>query len=279
MESVAAIILNYNATSDCINCIEWLKKQEDICLTIILVDNCSSDGLEELKKIANWNMNIQLIENRENRGFSAGNNIGLKRAADLSYRYALIINPDMEIRNKFYIRDAVKCLKEHSDVVVLGTDIVNMQNQHQNPTRELRFFEEFLWPIEIVKQKFTKKLPYTCDSTKSGFCYKITGCCFFVDLEFMKEINYLDENVFLYCEEPILAAAVARAGKKEYYYSELVAYHMHKESTKGDPKKRMNQFFKSRIYYLKSYSSYRAIPLKMILVSRNIQKWIFGSKE
>lgn len=45
-------------------------------------------------------------------------------------------------------------------------------------------------------------------------------------------MGYLDESVFLYCEEPILASRVKKYGYKELYVREITAYHMHHDSEK-----------------------------------------------
>ena len=106
---------------------------------------------------------------------------------------------------------------------------------------------------------------------ESGYCEKVSGCCFFIRIHFAEKIGYFDENVFLYCEEPILAATVKKLEMKEYYLHNLKAYHMHKSSEKWDPKRRLNLFYKSRKYYLENYSGYKGILLKIALISRKIQ--------
>jgi hypothetical protein len=97
-------------------------------------------------------------------------------------------------------------------------------------------------------------------------------------MEFMKKIGCLDENVFLYCEEPILAATVEREGYKEYYLHNLTAYHMHKKSEKGNPAKRLETFFESRKYYLKNYSKYGKVRLAIAIASINLQRKIMVAK-
>ena len=272
---VMAVILNYNSTDDTENCIKWLSKQSYPNLMIVVVDNFSSVGVEELELFCNGR-DVHFIKNTENRGYSAGNNVGLKYAEQCHCNYALLINPDMEIRNPEYVHQVIQILEKDSNIAVLGTDIVNIQNQHQNPMYEVPYFKELFWPIELIGNKLKKnKLPYLGDYKNSGYCEKVSGCCLFVRMDFIKQMGYLDETVFLYCEEPILAASVKRYGKKEYYVAGLTAYHMHEESVKGNQKARLNEFLKSRSYYLKQYSGYKGIALKLILWSRSIQNYFY----
>lgn len=278
MMKVMAIILNYNSFEDSIHCAKLLKKQENVELLITIVDNASNDsGIEDLRMFCKEN-DVILVESGVNKGFSAGNNMGLKKATEYKCQYAMIINPDVEIRDADYVLRSVKVMEQDSDIAVLGTNIINMEGQHQNPMREARFLEEVLWPIVIMRNKIKKSLPFIKDYSKSGYCEKVTGCCFFVDMSFMEKIEYIDDNVFLYCEEPILAATVKREGKKEYYLHSLTAYHMHQNSEKGNVVVRLERFFESRKYYLEKYSNYGKIKLAIVKASLNLQKKVTISK-
>lgn len=279
MNKIMAIILNYNTTEDSQKCALLLKKQQNCNLDITIIDNASEkQQVEDLEKFCNEN-NIILIKNKVNNGYSAGNNIGLKRASELKCNYALIINPDVEIRDEHYIKTCIDKMEEDHQIAVLGTDIINMQGNHQNPMREVSYLEEVFWPFEIISNKLRRKLPYVGDYLQSGYCEKVSGCCFFIKIKFVEDIGYFDENVFLYCEEPILSATVKKSKMKEYYLHTAKAYHMHKSSEKGDPTKRLNLFYESRKYYLEKYSDYNKILLKIALVSRKLQNFILTNKK
>ena len=76
---IPVILLNYNSSSDCRKCVGFLKRQEGVDLEIIIVDNASSDAVEvnELCK----EQGLTFISADANRGYNAGNNIGLRYAA------------------------------------------------------------------------------------------------------------------------------------------------------------------------------------------------------
>lgn len=272
MIKVMAVILNYNTIEDSKKCALLLKKQKGTELYVTIVDNNSSDGkICELRQFCDDN-GIILIENKENKGFSAGNNIGLKKATEYGCKYALVINPDVEVRDEDFVCEAVKTMESDNNIAVLGPDVINMKGQHQNPMREVRYWEEVLWPIILIRNKMKKSLPYICDYTKSGYCEKVSGCCFCMRMNFAEKIGYLDEKVFLYCEEPILAATVKREGMHEYYKKNIIAYHMHKESEKGNSADRLKVFFKSRKYYLRKYSGYGKVKLAIVNKALSLQE-------
>ena len=115
---VAVIILNYNSSLDCIKCVSFLKRQTGVELEIIIVDNCSrADDVEQLCQLCK-EQDCILIENHENRGYNAGNNIGLRYAAEKGYKYAMIANPDMEFPQTDYVTRLVDAMQQSSEIAI-----------------------------------------------------------------------------------------------------------------------------------------------------------------
>lgn len=254
-----------------------MKKQEDIELVVILIDNNSNDDTSKMKDFC-AEKNVTFVHNTENRGFSAGNNIGLRLSDDLECDFALIINPDVEIRDTMYVKKCIQVLKSNQDIAVLGTKVINMQGKDQNPMKEVTYLGELFWPLELIKNKTKEGNPYVSNSNVSGYCHKVSGCCFFTNVSLIKKMGFLDENVFLYCEEPILAQQVKRFGYRTYYLSECVAFHMHNELKKGNTLKRLEQFYESRNYYLTEYSGYGRVRLVLLRCSRKLQLQIMRKR-
>lgn len=274
MKKVAAVVLNYNTPEDTIRCVNLLKNQKGVELLPIVVDNKSTDNSVEVfeKELA-----AKLIKNTENKGYSAGNNLGLKEAHKEGCEYTLIINPDVEVRDEYTIKKCVDLMEEKQDVAVVGMDVIDMEGRHQNPLRELKFWEDFLWPAAVICYKVAKKNRYVCDHTKSGYCQKVLGCCFLTRTSALNEIGYLDENVFLYSEEPILAARLEDKGYKIYYIADVQVFHKHEEDKKGKASDRTSHYWDSRYYYLKNYK-YKGIKRKLACGSCKIERRIITSK-
>ncbi len=279
MKRVAAIVLNYNSFEDSEKCVMLLKRQKGVDLKVIIVDNCSTDQSEQKLTALGKTQDVTVIANKENRGYSAGNNIGLKLAAEQGFDYSLIINPDVELRDETYVQQALEKLEEDSRIVVLGTDVKNMKGQCQNPMREMGYWEEIFWPLSTIKGKLRGKPSYICDNAKEGYCEMVSGCCFFVRMDFIQKTGYLDEKSFMYFEESILAARVAKEGYREYFLPELTAYHMHRESEKGNPKKKWDNYYKSRKYFFEKYSSHGKLKRSMICASIWLQKKVMAARE
>lgn len=277
---VAVAVLNYNSSADTRKCLDFLVRQEGVELDIIVVDNCSSSEertllehiLNEYKGKCAPHI-ITYIPNDENRGYNAGNNIALRYAAKQGYEYAMISNPDMEFPQLDYIAMMLTKMKNDNNIVVEGSNIINNEGLHQNPSRELAFVEEFLWPFEYIKNIKSKKW-YSLSHDQSCYCEKLSGCCLLLRLSFVTQIGFFDENVFLYSEESILGAQVRLSSGFMFYNHECSAIHRHIEKNKGKSKPRMKALFKSRWYYLNHYSGYSRFSLSLLWLSKQFQKLI-----
>lgn len=261
---VAVIILNYNSSNDCRKCVSFLKRQEGVELELILVDNCSSDG-ENVKKLS-LEQGCTFIASSENRGYNAGNNIGLRYAVKQGYKYALITNPDMEFPQMDYILRLVNVMEQNDEIAVCGSNIKGIDGKRQSPRRFTSYWSELFWFLSGVKRKINKSSLIL--EPKNQYCDILMGSCIFVRLNFIEKIDYFDENIFLFCEEPILGKQVRAAGMKMYYFHEATAIHAHIESHKGSFKNRHKIYMKSRWYYLSNYSGYSRMQLIFMWIAK-----------
>ena len=81
----------------------------------------------------------------------------------------------------------------------------------------------------------------------------VSGCCFVVDVQKFISINKLDENVFLYNEENILASKIARTNYKVIAISEAFVIHDHGSSTGKNNVFVDQKYIESTLYYFKKY--------------------------
>lgn len=255
MIKIAIVILNYNSSGDCIKCVSYLKKQVEIEVEIIIVDNCScSEDLVIVEKLCKEE-DCTLLINTENRGYSAGNNLGLRYVAKSGYQYVLIANPDMEFPQTNYLATMVKRMAADRRIAIICSDIVGADGMHQNPMKlDGDWRNSWSWLWNIFKKSSIDTYDFIDNFKESHFCYKVSGCCFLCRISFLQMIGFLDEYPFLYCEEAILSRQVQRTGYKMFYDASLQAVHRHIRSVKGNPIARFKQWERSRIYFLKQYS-------------------------
>ena len=268
---IAIIILNYNSSADCRKCIGYLKAQQNIEQEIIVVDNCSREDDRSAVEQFCKEQGCTFIANSENKGYNAGNNIGLSYAAEKGYEYALIANPDMEFPQIDYLATLLAQMQTNEDIVVSGSDIVTPKGVHQNPkkrgTDNLRGY--FSWITDIFKRnkKRNDNPEWIEDPAVSKYCRCLNGCCFLIRMNFIERIGFFDENTFLYGEEPILGSQVEEYGKKMYYTANTFAVHAHLKSKEGSSAFCNKHWKHSRLYYVKRYSKLPWIKKQLALMS------------
>ncbi len=271
---VPVILLNYNSASDCRKCVSFLKRQQGVELEIIIVDNCSrEDDRNDVERLCQ-KQGCTFIPATKNRGYNAGNNIGLRYAAEKGYKYAMIANPDMEFPQVDYIAKLVSAMEKNDEVVVCGSDIIGVDGRKHNPMiRDGNWTSSFNW----VKSLFGSRANENGidNSQESHYCSKLSGCCFLIRFDFLQTIGFFDEGVFLYCEEPILSRQVEFAQKKMLYIADSQAIHAHIASEKGDPVQRFKNWGKSRQYFIEHYSGDSWIGKKIATLSMTLYVFTF----
>lgn len=257
------VVLNYNSLQETVGCINSIAATSDnIDYKIYLVDNCSADdSYEKLISIYSGNSKVLVMRTAENRGFSAGNNVGFKKAEEDGCQFILSTNADV-IFKKDSIRIMIETMLEDENCGVVGPKVYCEDGTIQNCNKGIltarilllrkRGFRVFDW--FGAEKKYTYwGYKYDKRITLNGM---VSGCCFLIRAELLREVGYLDENVFLYHEEDILGAKI-RATNRYYVCLEPTAEVIHlggKSTVKSSAFVRYHEF-KSGMYYVWRYTN------------------------
>lgn len=301
---IAAVVLNYNSAEDTVACVDRLLQQRDANLSVIIVDNPSSAGqrqhLENLV-LGRWpdTLHSSLDESHnklihytdrpalvllwaaENRGYSAGNNLGIAAAEALGCESVLIINPDVRLEGAKCLITLHRALMADKRNFAAGPRIRGLSGRDENPLREPTFCEEFLWPVTILRRRLGKQpavVPFRPQSDAHEVP-KISGTCLLIRLDYLRSDNYLDDTVFMYCEEPILAARIRRAGGRLIFVPNSSVLHAHQKNLKGRLMPRLLAFVNSRRYYLRTYSGYGRLAQNALIASHYLFAWTVGLQD
>lgn len=264
---LSVVLLNYNASADCRTCLKYIKKQDYETLEIVVVDNASEPEDRSALQTLCEEEKVILLLNDKNSGFSAGNNIGLRKAAEHGAEYVLIINPDVQLRSRNYLSRLVSIMQNDESIAIAAGDMVGLSGDHQNPSRYFSYWEEVLWPIEKIKRKCVAQKKEACSWQHSGYCEKLSGGCLLMRMRFLQEIDFLDEGTFLYLEETILRHQVLQLGLHMYYSSDVEVLHAHEKLTGQVSLQQMKQLWKSQDYYLEKYKPYKGVKKWLLVLS------------
>ena len=167
--SVAIVILNWNGKNWLRNCLESIRKNTAYTnYEIIVVDNGSMDGSVEMVK--KEFPNIQLIVNKENLGFSKANNQGIKHALKNGAKYVFLLNNDMEIYQKDWLKNLVEAAEGDDDIGIVESNAIllddvasparlrSLEKQYSLSPEKIREVSIIGGGIALIKREVIEKI-------------------------------------------------------------------------------------------------------------------------
>lgn len=254
------IILNYIKWEETVRCTESILNTCGIPVIIYIIDNGSPNNsynkLEtEYKDISN----IRLIHNKNNVGYAAGNNIGIVEAIKDNIEYIVVANSDV-IFEKEAVEKMVSFMERNKSCGIVGPNLKDLNGEYNKAARinerkmKEIFFSNFKFNIFGTRTKVLKNYHYlNIPFEETHQVEMVSGACYCIKTAFLKEYGLLDENTFLYFEEPILSFKLKKAGFEAFHLGEASVIHAHGRSTATVPAFSYIQFCCSYIYYAKSY--------------------------
>lgn len=268
----AIIILNYKSWQDTIKEIdECVKLLNFDYQDIIVVDNDSPNDSSDKLKTASINKKFTFIQAEKNLGYAAGNNIGMRFAKEKGYKYGLILNNDIIIKDSKILIKLISVLKRDSSIAVVNPDVYAPDGHMFNRDSIRPSF----WDMTLGMFLYKKKGRIVNNQGGYGYVYRSQGCCMIVDLAKLSAIDYMDEYTFLYFEESILAERLLKKGYKCAVCTETSIIHNHSTTVKStfDKKKIARLNTESLRYYLLQYRKFNLLTTQLCCLF-NYCKWI-----
>jgi GT2 family glycosyltransferase len=192
--SVDLIVLNWNGKQYLEVCLTSLLRQTYSNYRVIFVDNDSHDGSVEFVR-AHF-PTVEIIVNRKNLGFAAGNNVALRKSlSDL----VGLINNDIDMSPN-WLEEIVKGLQQHPNAAGAAGTICALDN------------------LDRVMFTLTKIDPYTATAywinqeSPPRYVDYLAGNCTVVRRDVIGQVGLLDEDYFCYYEDTDWGARLIRAG-------------------------------------------------------------------
>ncbi len=222
---IGIVLVNYNGAADTVQCIDSLKKMTYSNYRIIVADNGSSDNSLKILHEKKKEIDFELLELAENRGFSAGNNAGIRLALELGAEYVLLLNNDTLVDRDFLKRlmEAKADLPVSS--VVTSTILYADDKEkiwYAGGTYNLRTAKVSQLGMGKGWQQLQEKaLEVTFAS----------GCCMCIPATVVRYVGLLDESYFLYEEDVDYCFRLWQKEIKIYYVPKAIIYHKVSSST------------------------------------------------
>ncbi len=197
-----------------------------------VVDNASTDGTPEAVECEFADVNVLRAPNR---GFAAGNNVGIDRAEG---RYVLLLNPDVEIRSGTFA-ELLAALDARpqvgiAGVVQRGTDGALQFSMRRFPTPARDLGESLFasrWPIfRSLQEVEVDPRRYATETSPDWVC----GAFLCARAEAVAAIGPMDERFFLYSEEIDWCLRARQAGWDVRHLPSMTVTHHAGRRDRGD---------------------------------------------
>ena len=280
MNMLGIVILNYNTWDDTIACIESLLKFSKIEKgKIYVIDNASPTPPKktQIQKLNGLPM-VNIIFAKRNKGYAAGNNIGLKKALEDGCDAVLICNSDI-----IFVDDSINkmlgFMKRHKNIGLVGPQIYNKDLEFQpiymlsrltgSGTIQNMFLNT---PMKKLFSNFEKSFIRKTEIHEPLMVFGVSGCCFLISRPCLEYLFPLDENTFLYEEEYIIGVKLENTIFENYVLPYTCVIHAHGGSTGGMTSFSYDCLVESEQYYLRKYVKCNIFLRKLIFLIRKITK-------
>lgn len=267
---LSIIIVNWNTRDLLKQCLESLINEltklriNGLKAEIIVVDNGSTDGsvdyINGLTKLRINGLTIKKILNKENLGFAAGNNIGIKQAEG---KYIMLLNSDTIVKDGA-IEKMLTFLHDREEISIVGPRLLNADRSFQANCG--KFPDLWVSFVMLFKEHFGGSDLVRCSPKQSCFVDWLMGAAFVARREVFEKVGGLDENIFMYMEEVEWFYRAKNAGFKTYFYKEAEIIHLSRGSSKSGKTEPILNIYKGLIYFYKKHMNFLAqLLLKMML--------------
>jgi N-acetylglucosaminyl-diphospho-decaprenol L-rhamnosyltransferase len=260
--NLAVVVVNYKSASlvdDLVRSIDRIGWPDG--MTMIIVDNDSGDGsFERLTLMANSRSQgqIRVLAAGNNRGFGAGNNLGIQTALEERSSLIWLLNPDTLVQPGA-IDAMVRFFDERPTAGILGARLVDAHGRvdasahvDHSPFRELEIAAR-----TCFRGRRRAERPTTSDSPEKSAarapmsCDWVSGASMMVRREVFENAGIFDERFFLYYEEVDLCRRARSAGWEIWHLPAAEIVHLEGVTTgiASRSRRRARYWFDSRRYY------------------------------
>ena len=213
---VGVVIVNHNLKDSLRETIESFKKVNYPDLTIVVSDNASSDGSQEMVK--SLFPEVHLLSHKEEQGYARAASLGMA-----------------------FLADRTKYIFSTTNDVIVDPEILNVLVGYaeSNPSAgvlgiKIYFFDrpDVIWhagarvhPLHGHTYHFGWERKDHPRYDRVRECDFVTGCGFLLRSAIVKKIGYFKEDLIFYCEDADLCYRVREQGYKIVYVPTAKMWH------------------------------------------------------
>jgi GT2 family glycosyltransferase len=215
---VSVVVINWNGREYLHACLESLAQQESVEFEVIVVDNGSQDGSQEMVRadfIPRPDFQVQLIANEVNKGFCEANNQGFALARG---RFIAILNNDTEVVPGF-LAALRRAFDSAPDIGMAAAKVVVFEDP-----RRIDKVGHLIYPDGQNRGRGTGEIDRgQYDQVEE--CLWPDGCAAMYRATMLKQIGGFDEDLFIFGDDSELGLRGRIAGWRCLYMPDAVVRH------------------------------------------------------
>jgi GT2 family glycosyltransferase len=231
--SFEVIVVNFNAGEALERCVRSILQQAEK-VHVSVIDNASSDGSEKrVRALFAGRDDVSVTDNAGNPGFASAVNSAAAQLRDAGRTadYLLILNPDCELQDGALGRLA-DALEQDADAALAAPLVVDERGQPRratlrrfpDPWKSLMTFSG-LWRLGERFDVFSGVESVTAMPPGTEPAEAVSGACMLMKYSVFYQVNGLDSNYRLHCEDLDLMYRLRQQGWRCLIVPGARAYH------------------------------------------------------
>ena len=265
---LSVVVVTFRNAATLPGALAALRRETPPGTELLVVENGGDPTVEPVVR-ATWPDAVVMVNTR-NRGFAAGVNQGVRRAAG---REIMLLNPDAEVEpgSVAALQDALARLPDAGIVAPRLRDAAG---------RLVLACYPFLSPLDVAWRhlQFRRVLPdlvtgrYRRQALDPARVEPVPvdwaqGACWLIRREMLDQVGLLDEDFFLYAEEVDLALRAARQGWRTYLIPTATVRHAEgTSSSQVVPLKLASHYLSKVVYFAKHHGPAEQTIVRAILL-------------
>lgn len=211
---ISFVTVTWNCAAETAGLLTSIEEHMPDDVEVVVVDNNSEDGIEEVVKQFD---RVRFVPSKENLGFGRGNNLGVRTA---SAPVSILINPDT------YLIDSsleVLCDIALGERAIFGPRVLNVDGSPQPSASaapgSIASSLGLLLPAKLMPTRLKENLaPWRSDITRDvGW---LTGACIVGRTDLLVELGPFDPSIHMYSEDLELGIRAHALGVRSIFAPE-----------------------------------------------------------
>jgi GT2 family glycosyltransferase len=242
---VFIVILNWNSPNDTIASVESCLKLTWPNFRIVVVDNGSTDGSEDL--LRSRLKDVEIIQSGSNLGYAGGNNVGIRHAMNNGADYVWLLNNDA-VADPQALAALVEAMEADPAIGLAGSKIY----YQQDPRRI--WFAGGIWAKGRLRLRHlgAHKLDegQFDELRETG---SVSGCSMLVRSACVHDAGLMKEDYFLYWEDTEWCARAEEKGYKVLFVPGSRVWHKVSSSAGQSSFNQYYYYTRNGFFFLREY--------------------------